>query len=717
MHRGLSLLLLLWTFCSASSTEAESSRLPAAPLRSAFGSRCARSPLACNRIDYFTASFHLADIILLPATESRGLGATIGYGLSMSLFHRIEVGIGGTLALWNQSGPGLRFQNGPALFNIKAVLFPLLRNSPPDTEFTFGLQLQQQLHIPRFDGTNDLGTLSPLTALRAVADKPFWRMGVSGTLGVFFTQGRTDTELGASLRLHIPGMSRATVQGFGVLSGLFGAPTTAPLRGGFGLSFHVAFESGTSLSGGFVHGRGDGIAPSAIYLGGPDYRIGKETSEQSYARPPIPNRDMVPSPWPWLWERLQSEWNEAELANEAHRRGEDWLHDECFLYEDGRYDRPLRHLGRRDPTGKFCNLGGARIPIDEPLREVGGDLLPVNRSSSPSPAVVPGLPSVRAPTAPNVSAEPATQPTAGTTLTRAKRRKPQQREEPTAHVANAPPPEVPPLAVAPPPKHPPSSFGESAAQFARGFAHGVGAESRQIYHDTKQLPSQLAKTGREILEDIHASRQVRALAPLLAMEHALRSASRQDVERIAHATVDAAKHWLEQSAYEQGASLGRATTAAATEVAIDVLTDGIGSIASLRKAEKVAAAADHLRDAEKATRSVDKVERAGQLRGLLPEQGGPSAHIWPHEVTNKTPVEIDRRARQLGLVPRGPDPAMGRGAYVDPQTGIQRILSHPEATVPHAHVNDPAGKRIDKHGNPVPSESPAAHLPIKRPSH
>ncbi len=115
--------------------------------------------MPCNRIDYFTASFHLADIVLLPSTESRGFGATVGYGMSMSLFHRLEVGIGGTLSLWNQPSHGLLFQNGPALLNIKGVLFPLLRNPPPDTEFTFALHLQQQLRIPTFKGENLSGFL------------------------------------------------------------------------------------------------------------------------------------------------------------------------------------------------------------------------------------------------------------------------------------------------------------------------------------------------------------------------------------------------------------------------------------------------------------------------------------------------------------------------------------------------------------------------------
>ncbi len=137
-------------------------------------------------------------------------------------------------------------------------------------------------------------------------------------------------------------------------------------------------------------------------------------------------------------------------------------------------------------------------------------------------------------------------------------------------------------APTPPAKDSKPSFGESATQFASGFAKGVSEESLQLYNDTKELPSQLAKTGREILEDIHANRRVRALAPLVAMEHALRNASRKDVERIAHSVVDGAKEWLEKPAYEKGESLGRATTAIASEVAIDVLTEGIGTVATLR---------------------------------------------------------------------------------------------------------------------------------------
>ena len=55
---------------------------------------------------------------------------------------------------------------------------------------------------------------------------------------------------------------------------------------------------------------------------------------------------------------------------------------------------------------------------------------------------------------------------------------------------------------------------------------------------------------------------------------------------------------------------------------------------------------------------------------------------------------------------------MGRGAYVDPQTGVQRILSHPNNKPPHGHVNNPSGQRIGANGSVVRPNSRAAHLPI-----
>jgi len=93
--------------------------------------------------------------------------------------------------------------------------------------------------------------------------------------------------------------------------------------------------------------------------------------------------------------------------------------------------------------------------------------------------------------------------------------------------------------------------------------------------------------------------------------------------------------------------------------------------------------------------------------------GGTSPTINPSDVAGKTPQEIDQIARNSGLTPKGPDPMGGKGAYVDPVTGEQRVLIHPDDPVPHAHVNDPAGNRLGPGGQVVPPESPGAHLPIR----
>jgi len=89
-----------------------------------------------------------------------------------------------------------------------------------------------------------------------------------------------------------------------------------------------------------------------------------------------------------------------------------------------------------------------------------------------------------------------------------------------------------------------------------------------------------------------------------------------------------------------------------------------------------------------------------------------SVDVKPDEIAGRTPGQIDQIARQKGLIPKG-DPQTGRGAYVDPVTGEQRVLVHPNADCgPHCHVNDASGNRLDINGNKVAPESPEAHLPL-----
>jgi hypothetical protein len=93
----------------------------------------------------------------------------------------------------------------------------------------------------------------------------------------------------------------------------------------------------------------------------------------------------------------------------------------------------------------------------------------------------------------------------------------------------------------------------------------------------------------------------------------------------------------------------------------------------------------------------------------------PSPEVKPTDIAGKTPGEIDAIAKDKGLVPKGPDPQEGKGSYVDPVTGKQRVLVHPDAKDPsksHTHVNNPAGERQDIDGNTVAPESKDAHLPL-----
>lgn len=94
-------------------------------------------------------------------------------------------------------------------------------------------------------------------------------------------------------------------------------------------------------------------------------------------------------------------------------------------------------------------------------------------------------------------------------------------------------------------------------------------------------------------------------------------------------------------------------------------------------------------------------------------RGAESPDIKPSDVAGKTPEEIDKIATGSGLIPKGPDPQNGKGAYVDPITDKQRVLIHPDASCgAHCHVNDANGNRLDINGNVVAPESPEAHLPI-----
>lgn len=202
------------------------------------------------------------------------------------------------------------------------------------------------------------------------------------------------------------------------------------------------------------------------------------------------------------------------------------------------------------------------------------------------------------------------------------------------------------------------SFRESAKEFARGFGKGIRDEGERIYRDAKELPERIAKTGRELIEDVKEGRKLRALAPLEAIGHALRTASRDDVERLAHGVVEGARDFYHKPAKEQGESLGRATMSIASEAAISALTDGLGTVAGLRKAEKAAEAAEQVRDARSLVhRNLVDLDNLSQAAGAadkgdltaagraLQKHGGRSGSAFPEARSN--PAEINKAGQAV----------------------------------------------------------------------
>lgn len=143
--------------------------------------------------------------------------------------------------------------------------------------------------------------------------------------------------------------------------------------------------------------------------------------------------------------------------------------------------------------------------------------------------------------------------------------------------------------------------------------------------------------------------------------------------------------------------------------AISVAAPGIPALGG--SALRTAIAADRAREIHAPSANVEKITEATRL---LAERAGPVGHISPTEVIGRTPTQIAQRAKELGLEAKGPNAAAGRGAYIDPQTGVQRILVHPSSDLPHGHVNNPAGQRVGPTGDAVGRTTPAAHLPIKK---
>jgi hypothetical protein len=251
------------------------------------------------------------------------------------------------------------------------------------------------------------------------------------------------------------------------------------------------------------------------------------------------------------------------------------------------------------------------------------------------------------------------------------------------------------------------TLGESATQFAQGFGKGVRDETAQMYRDATELPHHVATTGRELLEDIQAGRKLRALAPIEALAHAIQNASREDVKKIAHAVVDGAIDFYNKSPQEKGEALGKATVSVATDVAIAAFTEGLGSVAALRKAEKALEAADHVKDAERAAaaaaatgrrveQAIDHAEQAIPSRRAAFQSAKERAGVARSQSPDRQWTVGSDASRAGHSNYRLSDDAGSHGRYYEYETakGTRVVVEHtsdPRAPATHFHAGQPKG--------------------------
>ncbi len=202
------------------------------PLLRGFGGLCDGGPLPCTHIDQIAFNAGI-DAIVLPSTSLRGLGFVTSYGFSVGILKHIEGGIFSNTSVWgqpNQTDPtqtDTRWQQGPMLFAIKGVVWPVVR---PHQSLAFLLDFEYEARLPHFDGQNQLGLLTDLGALRAVANLPIGLAELGVSAGALFDwQDHYGTgEVGARAGLHLPFLPDVKVFAEGVARGFITVVSSDP---------------------------------------------------------------------------------------------------------------------------------------------------------------------------------------------------------------------------------------------------------------------------------------------------------------------------------------------------------------------------------------------------------------------------------------------------------------------------------------------------------
>jgi len=205
-HFSIFIAVLLSAALWTQPVQAEPDLLPHRPWIAGFGGLCDGGPLVCPRIDEIAFNARI-DVILLTTTRLRGIGLVAPYGFSFGILEHVEGGIYTHSAVWGQpdgTETHTRFRQGPMRFALKGLLWPWRSN--PHQHFTVLLDFEYEARLPHFDGQNQLGLLTDLGALRAVANLPLGGAELGFSAGALFDwQGRYGTpELGVRVGWHLP---------------------------------------------------------------------------------------------------------------------------------------------------------------------------------------------------------------------------------------------------------------------------------------------------------------------------------------------------------------------------------------------------------------------------------------------------------------------------------------------------------------------------------
>ena len=166
-----------------------------------------------------------------------------------------------------------------------------------------------------------------------------------------------------ALRIHLPWMSRATVQGFGILPRPLRLQTERPYAAVRPL--RPLRLGQRNPSAGYMKGA-TALSPSAIYLG-----VGTSAEKQNRILfpPPIPQSRVVVFALAVALGKVHSSslWNEASEPMKPIARGEDWLTDESVRH--GRresYDKPCAIWETSRRQRKVLQRQRNKVPLDEP---------------------------------------------------------------------------------------------------------------------------------------------------------------------------------------------------------------------------------------------------------------------------------------------------------------------------------------------------------------